>query len=124
MAQAKDIKEKVLWVIDSKENEKQGGGSDLRVIQWIIDGKPTKPGLEKRDWYLDDEGNRKNGKAKAFNSYDLVKVITNLKRIASLMEMKIDHLDEALQLAQSQADPSKTESREPVASGAPPSQSF
>ena len=123
MASSKDIKEKVLWIIESKTNEKSGGGTDLRVVQWIIDGKPTKPGLEKRDWFLDPDGNRKIGKAKAFTASDLAKVLTNIKKIARLLEMKPDHLDEALQLAMYQDDRpgapagrSPTE-REPVTAG-------
>jgi len=146
MASSKDIKEKVLWIIDSKQNEKSGGGTDLRVIQWIIDGKPNKPMLEKRDWYLDENGDRKIGKAKGMTAFDLVKVITNLPKICRLLEMKSDALDEALQLAMMQnqnpnleprpasATPPKTSSAsstpkpqsqpEPAMAGAPPEIEF
>lgn len=125
MAEKKDIKEKVLWVIDSKLNERQGGGTDLRVVQWIIDGKPTKPGLEKREWFLDQDDNRKIGKAKAMTSFDLAKIITNIKKIARLLEMKAEHLDEALQLAMYQDEKSDKPGappasiQDPVTTGAP-----
>jgi hypothetical protein len=135
--EAKDIKEKVLWVIESRANEKSGGGTDLRVVQWLVNGKPTKPGLEKREWYNDQEGDRKLGKAKAFNSYDLAAIILNIKKIAKLVELNADKLDEALQLAMyqdenatasapkpSSASSTRKPSSEPVASGAPPAQSF
>lgn len=99
MAQAKDIKEKVLWVIQSQENQKQGGGTDLRIIQWVIDGKPSRAMLEKRDWYLDENGDRKIGKAKGMVAGDLYLIITNLKAIAKLLEVKPEHLAEAMDLA-------------------------
>jgi len=130
--QAKDIQEKILWVIDSRVNERQGGGTDLRVVQWIIDGKPTKPGLEKREWFNDQDGNRKIGKAKALTSFDLAKVITNIKKVARFLEMKADHLDEALQLAMYQDDrpdapagkPPAAMGQEPAAAGAIPAEKF
>jgi len=83
MAQQKDIREKVLWVIQSTENQKGGGGTDLRVLQWLIDGKPSKPALEKRDWYLTEGGDRKLGKAKGMTAGDLYLIIKNIKAIAS-----------------------------------------
>ncbi len=107
MAQQKDIREKVLWVIQSNENQKGGGGTDLRVIQWVIDGKPSKPMLEKRDWYLTEEGDRKAGKAKGMAAGDLYLIIKNIKAIAKLLEVKPQHLDEALQLAMFQDDVEK-----------------
>lgn len=117
MAEKKDIKEKVLWVIDSKTNERSGGGTDLRVVQWIVDGKPTKPGLEKREWFEDrDSGERKVGKAKAMTSFDLAKVITNIKKIAKLLQMPADHLDEALQLAMYQDEKPGAPAGKPPAS--------
>jgi hypothetical protein len=105
MAQTKDIKEKILWVIQSTENQKGGGGTDLRVIQWIIDGKPSKPALEKRDWYQDEQGDRKLGKAKGMTAGDFYLIIKNLRAIAKLLEVKQNHLDEALQLMDFQEPP-------------------
>lgn len=100
-----DIKEKVLWVIESRKSEKSSGGTDLRIVQWIIDGKPQKAMLEKRDWYLDaDSGDRKIGKAKGMNAFDLAKILVNVKRIARLVDLNPDRLDEALQLAMFQKE--------------------
>ncbi len=120
MAQAKDIREKVLWVIQSQENQKGGGGTDLRVIQWIIEGKPTKPALEKRDWFLSDDGDRKLGKAKGMTAGDLYLIIKNLKAIARLLEIKPEHLDEALQLAMYQDEPPAKSSTKPAGPSIPP----
>lgn len=109
MAEKKDIQEKVLWVIQSSENQK-GGGTDLRVIQWVIDGKPGRPMLEKRDWYNTAEGDRKAGKAKGMGAGDLYLIIKNIKQIARLLEVKPAHLDEAWQLAMMQDDKPATAS--------------
>ncbi len=138
MAQAKDIQERVLWVIQSQENQKGGGGTDLRVIQWVVDGKAGRPMLEKRDWFVSEEGDRKAGKAKGMTAGDLYLIIKNIKAIANLLEVKPQHLDEALQLAMFQEDvkPGKAKSdtkapepfpqiqSEPVTTGSPPSVHF
>lgn len=117
MAQAKDIREDILWVIQEQINEKSGGGTDLRVIRWIIDGKPIKPALEKRDWFLSPEGDRKLGKAKGMGAGDLYLIIKNIKAIAKLLEIKPQHLDEALQIAMFQDEKPSSEAK----TQAPPS---
>ncbi|QOR55562.1 MAG: hypothetical protein UMS36scaffold28_52 [Phage 59_13] len=94
-----EIESEVLWVISSRESERGGTGTELRVVRWIIDGKPAKPLLEKRDWFASQDGEIKPGKARGLNSFDLAKIVMNVRKIAHLMEMKDDHLDEALQLA-------------------------
>jgi hypothetical protein len=123
MAQAKDIKEKVLWVIQSSENQKGGGGTDLRIIQWIVDGKPGRPMLEKRDWFLDYQGDRKAGKAKGMTAGDLYQVIKNLRAIAKLLEVKQNHLDEALQMMDFTEAPKSGTSATAGASASRPSSS-
>ena len=105
--QAKDIKERVLWVIQSNENQRGGGGTDLRIVEWVIDGKPTKPALEKREWYNSDQDGRKLGKAKGMTSGDLYTIIKNIKAIAKMLGVKPEHLDEVLQLALYQDDKTK-----------------
>ncbi len=107
MAQAKDIREDVLWVIQEQQNEKSGGGTDLRIIRWIVDGKPGKPMLEKRDWYLSEDGDRKAGKAKGMTAGDFYLIVKNLRVIAAQLLVKPEHLDEALQLAIFQEDAAK-----------------
>lgn len=97
--QKKNITEEVLWLIDSWENNQGGKGNELRIVCWVIDGKRGKPLLEKRDWYADADGEVHPGKARGLTAVDVAKVITNIRRVAHLLQMKDDHLDEALQLA-------------------------
>lgn len=54
----------------------------LQVIQW---GKYN-PVLEKREYYIDAEGNEKTGKAKGFNSDDFSIILDNSEEIEKLLE--------------------------------------
>lgn len=97
--QKRDIKSEVLWVLNSWESPDGKRGNELRVVRWIVEGKPGKPVVEKRDWFMEPGGEVMPGKARGLSALDLAKVLTNIRRIAKLTEMKDDHLDEALQLA-------------------------
>src|SRR6267154_5080875 len=108
----KVFKEKVLWLMSSIKNEKTGGGTDLRVMQWVVDGKDMKPCLEKRDFFLGAQGDRQAGKCKGFTVGDLYEILRNLRKIAGLMEMKPEQLDQALQLGISQARPTSAPTTE------------
>lgn len=65
---AKDIREVVIKVIERTEGHR--GATEIRIVSWIIDGKTHAPGLEKREKFKTEDGER-SGKAKAFSLIDL-----------------------------------------------------
>lgn len=81
--EAKDIQEKVLKVIQRNEGERSI--TEIRVISWVIDGKVMAPGLEKREKFKTEEGER-SGKAKAFSMADLILIQNNWDEIIAVMQ--------------------------------------
>jgi len=66
-----DMKDLTLLVVSdwkSKDGDKQ---AQIRVVQWVKDGKSVSAALEKREFYMDEEGTLKMGKAKGFSARDL-----------------------------------------------------
>lgn len=63
-----EIKSQTLYLANRHEKDKRR--VDIRVVDWIVNGKHT-PLLEKRDFYQNDMGEWRLGKAKGFNAGDL-----------------------------------------------------
>jgi hypothetical protein len=57
------------------ESERGDGGTILRVGCWTVDGKATRAVVEKRDYWNEEGGGMKVGKAKGLNGSDLLKVL-------------------------------------------------
>lgn len=72
-------------------NEYKTGGSEVRLISWFVDGKPTPVRLERRDYFLDQEGSRRNAKCKGFTSADLSWIYQHYNEIeADMMKATSD----------------------------------
>lgn len=93
--QAKSIECEVVKIIH-QETYERGGGYNLQVVRWIIDGKRHKPSFEKRETWVDDSGNARGGKAKGFNSKDIEIVFKNMPDICQAMEMNFQLLVQSL----------------------------
>jgi hypothetical protein len=78
---AKVFEEKVLKVIAESTNDR-GGGTVLRVMSWVVDGKVGKPQIDKRDWWQTEDGDRRIGKAKGLTGFDLLTILKNAERKA------------------------------------------
>ena len=79
----KDFKERVYKVF--KHDEYKTGGSELRVMAWIMDGKELPARLERRDYYITENGERRNGKCKGFTYEDVSFVMQNGDEIQNIM---------------------------------------
>ena len=97
----KDIQEKVINVIERVEGQR--GATEIRVVAWVVGGKVTQPGLEKREKFKTEEGER-SGKAKAFTLLDL-----------QLIQSRWDEI-----MASMQGRPSELRQRQPVTNTATP----
>jgi len=72
-------------------NENKRGGSELRLVTWIINGKPRHPRLERRVYfYKGEEMTKWIGKAKGFDLTDMKLIRENMDDIIARME-KIEH---------------------------------
>lgn len=84
MKKQKDIKENVKLVLSEKEGKK--GKTVIRIVEWIIDGLPTKPKIEKRDFGLKADGTYFTGKAKGFDKEDIELVITQWDEVKLFLQ--------------------------------------
>ena len=79
------IVENVHKVFSEKQNMQ--GGNQMRLVSWVINGKPTPVRLERREYYIKGEqGQRINGKAKGFTYEDILFIEENIEEIKELME--------------------------------------
>ncbi len=62
-------------------NTVRGGTVKLQLVRWN-NGRPT---VEKREWYQDDDGNEKCGKAKGLNLDDLEVIIAQAGSLRAQM---------------------------------------
>lgn len=74
------------WLLEIKRQEPKGkmAGFVLGVCQWIVDGEPKRPTLEKREIY----GNGKTGKCKGLNFFDLLEVEKRMADIKGLLHQE------------------------------------
>lgn len=95
---ADEVKENELLVLAEKKPEKgerwNKPGWKLRVVQWIYarKGKNVSPGekgqstkLEKRQFYFDDEGEIRMGKAEGFDVDDMNAIKASWAKIIALL---------------------------------------
>jgi len=95
--QPADIQTKVIKVFDDQSVEfDRGGGSELRVIAWIVNGSEKAPQLERREWWMTEDGTRRPGKAKGLTVQDFAFVVKNAREIAQAMGMPAKLIEEAL----------------------------
>ena len=90
---AADLTSAVLVVIARSENENKG--TEIRVVDWIKADKHW-PQLEKREFFKDDVGNWKMGKAKGMNGEDVIVVLKNLDKIMPALKINPDLLKSVL----------------------------
>jgi len=93
--EAKSIECEIVKLIH-EETYERGGGYQLRVVRWVIDGKRHKPSFEKRETWVDDSGNVRSGKAKGFNTKDIDIFFKALPEICQAMEMNFQILIQSL----------------------------
>lgn len=87
--QQKDIQSKNLLSVDKKENVERGTVIEIRVVDWIVEGKHY-PQLEKREFFTDrDTGELKMGKAKGFTLKDLGIVMDKWGEIMGALGSKL-----------------------------------
>jgi hypothetical protein len=63
-----DIQERVEVVL--RHSEKENRKTEMRIVNWLINGKDTGPKLEKRDFFMKD-GVPKTGRCVGFNREDV-----------------------------------------------------
>lgn len=83
---AKTFEEKTLHVISESLNDK-GGGTVLKVLSWVVDGKVMKPVIEKREFWMTEEGTRRVGKAKGLTGLDVLAILRGLSTIAPHLQI-------------------------------------
>lgn len=66
-------------------NEYKTGGSELRLMAWIVDGSEKPIRVERRDYFLDAEGNKKSGKAKGLTYEDITYILEHGTEIQNKM---------------------------------------
>jgi hypothetical protein len=99
--QAKSFEEKV-WLIIAEATNEKGGGTVMRVMSWIVDGKQGKPQIDKRDYWMTEDGDRRIGKAKGLTAFDLLTILKNISKIAAAMGMAAADVGLALSEGQGQ----------------------
>jgi hypothetical protein len=80
----KDIKCVVIKII-VEDFDQRGGKHQLRLVDWEVDGKRTGVKLEKRDFWVSQEGEERMGKAKGLTLGDLKSVYSKWDEVQSLM---------------------------------------
>lgn len=66
-------------------NYEKGGGFDLRVGCWQVDGRKGEPVLEKRDWWESKDGQKMAGKPKGLTKNDLFRIFDAASELSKLM---------------------------------------
>ena len=79
-----------------QSEKRPGSGVVLCVGAWSVEGKEMKASLEKRDYWTDETGTVKHGKAKGINSRDFEVVLENIDTIAAALGLPRRLVDEKL----------------------------
>ena len=66
-----DIRGVELLVIAERKADDKGRSWKLRLVQWVVDGKSKSVKLEKRNFFTDEYGAVKTGKAEGFKIDDI-----------------------------------------------------
>ncbi len=78
----KNIESQTILLIQDIAGEH--GGHEIRVVKWIIDGKPTQSFLEKRQYRIQNE-KKLFLKAKGFTKEDLNQLVESWDSISEAM---------------------------------------
>lgn len=78
----KNIQEDVLKIYDRGEGIR--GATELRVVRWIVDGKPTQIVIERRERFRKEHG-EVPGKASGLNLADLLLIEQHMDEIKAFM---------------------------------------
>lgn len=106
-----NIETRIIRVFEEQSMEfDKGGGSELRVIAWIVNGSEKAPQLERREWWRGEDGSKRSGKAKGLSASDFTFILENRKEIGQHLGIPARIVDTAVQ--QSEQEP------ESVAAGA------
>lgn len=81
-----DIRGVDLLVIAEKAPEEKRNGWKLRLVQWVVDGKHKSVKLERRNFFIDEYGKTKTGKADGLKLEDLEACKPHWKQIMELMK--------------------------------------
>ena len=84
MAGDNDIQWKNIKTLYGFTYEK-GGGYELRIGKWVVNGKEGPAVLERREWWENNQGTRMQGKQKGLAKEDLYRVVTMLSEVSQLM---------------------------------------
>lgn len=66
-------------------NYEKGGGYELRVGRWVVNGREGEPVLERREWWENNQGTRMQGKQRGLNKGDLYRILTMAPELAQIM---------------------------------------
>jgi hypothetical protein len=94
--QEKTFEEKTHHIIAETSNEK-GGGTILKVMSWVVDGKEMKPCIEKRDYWNTEQGERRVGKAKGLTGFDFLTLLRKRYVIAQHLQIAKTDIDLAVE---------------------------
>lgn len=83
---AREIKCDVLKVINENVNPHNNNKTRLQVVRWN-NGTPS---LEKRPYYVTDDGQERSKKAKGLKAEDFDLILQNADEIRAILEVKKD----------------------------------
>jgi len=63
----------------------RGGGYELRIGCWIVNGREGEPVLERREWWATNQGERRQGKQKGLTKSDLYRVFSMAGELSQLL---------------------------------------
>lgn len=80
-----DIQWKPIKTLYAYKNEERGGGYELRLGRWVVNGREGQPVLERRDWWENNQGQRMQGKQKGLDKGDLYRVFSAAAELSQIM---------------------------------------
>lgn len=87
-----EVEGRELLVLDEHKSDDGKNITRLRVVQWVYEKKDGSDGsttvLEKRSFWINDEGQERTGKAKGLNHFDLEKVMQAGTEVRALLKGK------------------------------------
>ena len=85
-----DIEEKIIKVLRQNQSDDESVKSELRILNWIVDGKVTPVKLERRDFWKDKEGVWKPGKCRGLSDSDVIFILEHGVEIGRYMGFNAD----------------------------------
>ena len=95
---AAKIETRVFQVFDEQSiTFDKGGGSELRVIAWVVNGSEKPPQLERREWWMGEDGERRPGKAKGLSRTDFEFILKHRTEIGQHMGVPAKIIEESIE---------------------------